>query len=178
MPVNTILQRPQLQQRLDVKGLRALHFPVHAHRPGPRRQRSGILGRLVFLHTELIEVVVVGQVVQAGQILARGGQRALHRFQFRSRQRADARLKHLGQPLRAQCAGARGHHPGNRPAQKAPPVQVLVLRRNGRRRNVRRFANQHGFDLAKGNSRSHSIRHDRAPGVTGFDRGMFQLPRQ
>jgi hypothetical protein len=90
MAIDAILQRAQLEQRVDVEGQRLLHLAVHSHSPGARRQAARILRGLILVHAEFVEIVVVGNVFEARQRLAGGGERALHRLQLGSGQRDDA----------------------------------------------------------------------------------------
>ena len=71
MAIDAVFERAQLEQRFDVEGLGLLHLAVHAHGPGPRGQAAGVLGGLILVHAELVEVVVGGHVLVAGQLLRR-----------------------------------------------------------------------------------------------------------
>ena len=143
MAIDAVFERPQFEQRFNVERLWRFHFALDAHRPGPRGQDAGVLGGLVLLHAKLIEVVVVGDVLKAGQLLAGGGQRAFHGLKLGSGQRADARRKDLGQPFRAQGSRTCGQSARSGPAHKASAVEVLVFGRDGGGWNIRRFADEH-----------------------------------
>ena len=73
----------------------------------------------LFLHAELVEVVVVGDVFEAGQVFAGRGERALHGLQLGTGMRANARgSRDLGEPIGAKGGRAGGRGSRKRTAQK------------------------------------------------------------
>ena len=71
MAIDAVFERAQLEQGVDVEGERLGHLAFHLHGPGPRGQAAGILRGLILVHAELVEVVVVGDVVEAGELSRR-----------------------------------------------------------------------------------------------------------
>src|ERR1017187_6456661 len=108
MAIDTVFQRAQLQQSLDVEGLRGLPLSLDLDCPGARRQPAGILCGRGLVYAELVEVVVVRNVFKAGELLAGGGERTLDGLEFRSRLRGNAGVDHVPSEVGAQGNGSRG----------------------------------------------------------------------
>jgi hypothetical protein len=70
--VDALFQRRQLGQLVDVQRQRLLDFAVDLHGPGTGAQGAGVLGRIGLVGAELVEVVVVGRVLERGQRLGGG----------------------------------------------------------------------------------------------------------
>ena len=123
-----------------VSGLADFAFDFHG--PGARGQAAGVLRGVALFHAELVEVVVVGDVVVAGQLLAGGGERLVHGLQFGSGVDG-ARRKEFGKPL-----GCRGPQRRSRPRPSesggAKIAIVVVAGRDFGRWNIGWFADEHG----------------------------------
>src|SRR6185369_1090134 len=63
MAVNALLERSDLQQRVEVVLLRLPHQAFDAHRPRLRMETASQFRRTFFVHRELVEVVVVRDVL-------------------------------------------------------------------------------------------------------------------
>ena len=77
MPVDAVLKRPELEQSVDVKGEGLFDQAFDFDGPGARRQVAGVFRGVAFVHAKLVEVVVVSDVVVAGELLACGGEGAM-----------------------------------------------------------------------------------------------------
>ncbi len=162
MAIDTIFERAQLEQRVDIEGLRLLHLAVDAHGPWAGGQAPGVLRGLVLLYSKFVEVVVVSDVLEAGELLAGGGERALHGLKFCAGVRGNARRNHLGQPLDAQCS----HGSGSGCAEEAAAIHVAVVfgsESDLGRGNVGRFADEHRV-TSHGEVLNTIIRHDEGDG--------------
>ena len=84
MAIDAVFERPQLEQVVDVEGERLGDLAFDFYGPGARGQAAGVFRGVALVHAELVEVVVVGDVVEAGELLAGGGQRALDGLQLGS----------------------------------------------------------------------------------------------
>src|SRR5260370_13332916 len=139
MAIEAPIKWVQCEQRVGVEDFRVLHFALNLNGPRAGGQGTGILGGLVFLNAELVEIVVVGQVLKAGELLAGGSEGTLHRLQFAVGQSSDPRREHFSQPLSAQCRGACAAGSSDGSAQKTAAIEELsvILRRSDfRRRNI------------------------------------------
>ncbi len=67
--VDPLLQRRQLEQRVQVQGHRLFHLALDAHRPRPWLERAGVLRRVALVGAELVEVVVAGGVLVGGLLV-------------------------------------------------------------------------------------------------------------
>ncbi len=102
MTIDAIFERAQLEQRVDVEGFRLLHLAVDAHGPWASGQAAGVLRGLVLVHSKLVIVVVVGDVVEAGELLAGGGEGAINGLEFCAGLGGNARRNHFEQTLGSQ----------------------------------------------------------------------------
>src|SRR5204863_8731508 len=66
-----------MRELLEAERAFLLGEAVDLNRPRPRLQPPGLLFRILFIWPELVEVVVAGDVVPRGELLARGTERAL-----------------------------------------------------------------------------------------------------
>ena len=90
MAVDAVFQGAQFEQGVDVEGLGLLDEALNADGPGAGGQASGVFRGVTFVDAELLEVVVVGDVCKAGQLLAGGTEAALDGLQFRIGEGPDA----------------------------------------------------------------------------------------
>ncbi len=77
MTIDALFERAEFEQGFNVEDLRLLHEAINFDGPGARGQSAGVLRGIALVDAELVEVVVVGDVFEAGQLLAGGGERAL-----------------------------------------------------------------------------------------------------
>ena len=82
MAVDAVFERAQLEQVVDVEGERLGDLAFDFDGPGARGQAAGVFGGVALVDAELVKVVVVGDVFVAGELLAGGGERALHGFEL------------------------------------------------------------------------------------------------
>jgi hypothetical protein len=72
--VGAVFERVQLEQGVDVEGLGGLTRPVTLTVQGRVGRHACVLGGVGFVGAELVEVVVVGDVLEAGEVFAGGGE--------------------------------------------------------------------------------------------------------
>jgi hypothetical protein len=103
MAVDAVFERAQLEQVVDVEGEGLGDFAFYLDRPGAGRQAAGVFGGVAFVDAELVKVVVVRDVVQGGELLAGGGERAGHGLQLGGRLDNARRKQLIGSKGRGAC---------------------------------------------------------------------------
>src|SRR5882762_11214782 len=80
------------------------HFALHLHRPGTRLQLRRVARRVVLVRAELVEVVVVGDLLERALLLVGGGLPGLQALELA----AVRRLGRTGAAREQQRAGPGG----------------------------------------------------------------------
>ena len=122
VPINAVFERSQLEERINVKGLWVLDQAGHLHCPWTRGQGTGILRRITFIHSELVIVVVVGDVFVARELFSRSTEGTLHRLD-----------------LVPACARIRGEMTSATRATPAAVAATAAIPDSAPRANRRRF---------------------------------------
>src|SRR5262249_31975832 len=141
MAVNTLLQRRQLHDRVDVQGLGLFHKAVNLHGPRPGTEIPREPVRLVLVSAEFVVIVVIGDVFERSRLFG-GAELALSNP---AQLRAIGRDRLINLVGRAQIIAAGQSGSGSHRANhKLTPGQVVRLGRDLRGRYVVGLLNQHG----------------------------------
>ena len=142
MAIDAVFKRAELEQVVDVEGEGLGDFAFDFDGPGARGQAAGVFCGVALFHAELVEVVVVGDVVVAGELLAGGGERALDGLELGSGEDGGARREDAGQAIGGEGCGARGGR-AFQEAAAGEVAEILVAGGDFGRGDVGRFADEH-----------------------------------
>ena len=171
--VGAVFKWPEFEQGVDVEGLWAVDQAADFDRPGTRRKAGGVARRVALVGAEFVEIVVVGDVLEAGEFFARGRERALDCLQLgvgMDRARGRKYLSQLAAPQRYRAGGRSGR-------DEAATVEPLFFRSDFGRWDVGTgqwvgLANQHGEDLFRVGS---AKRIRKQPRIAGNSPGAASL---
>ncbi len=73
MAVDALFLRAQFEERVDVESFFLLDEAFHLHGPGADAHFAGVFCGIAFVGAKLVEIVVAGDVFEAGKRFAGGG---------------------------------------------------------------------------------------------------------
>ena len=115
-------KRAELEKLVYIESFRRLYLALDLDGPGTGGQTTRVLGRLVLVHAELVEIVVVGDVLKRGRFFSGGGERALDCLQLGSREGAQARKTTSASRSRPRAAA-----PASAVSEIAPRINLRRL---------------------------------------------------
>ncbi|ABA48737.1 hypothetical protein BURPS1710b_3740 [Burkholderia pseudomallei 1710b] len=145
-PVHALLERRELQQRVDVVHLRVPDFSFDRHAPRMRPQRAGTARGIALVGAEFVEVVIGRDVLERRHLL-RDDELRIGRRRKLARRRIRRCVRGEREPVRADESARRG---GARRLQDAAAMLEHRSRRDFAARDVvagkrraQRFLDQH-----------------------------------
>jgi hypothetical protein len=127
MAIDALFEGAELEQGLDVEDLRLLDEAVHLDGPGARRQDACVLRRIAFVDAELVVVVVVRDVLEAGQLLAGRAERALDGVKLGVGMHGGGGRENFGCSLDGGSGCTSNYRGREGSAEKSTAVQILVF---------------------------------------------------
>ncbi len=106
MAIDAVFKRVELEQVVNVEGKGLGDFAFDLDGPGTRGQGAGVFRGVALVDAELVEVVVMRNVVEGGELLAGGGERALNRLELGFGVDGGAWRDDLGHAIDAENCGA------------------------------------------------------------------------